>query len=151
MISALAAAGLPAQRLEVEITESVLMHNTEKHTATLHRLRELGVQISMDDFGTGYSSLSYLRRFPFDKIKIDRCFISAATGHFLGHRARRRRARRQPQHDDHGRRRRDERATGKGPRARLLEMQGYLFSRPLPLAQLMPLFFSPTVRDEAAG
>jgi EAL domain-containing protein (putative c-di-GMP-specific phosphodiesterase class I) len=57
------------------------MQNSEATLATLHRLRELGVKISMDDFGTGYSSLSYLRSFPFDKIKIDRCFISGlATG-----------------------------------------------------------------------
>jgi diguanylate cyclase (GGDEF)-like protein len=76
VVSALAAARLPAQRLEIEITESVLMHNTETTLATLHRLKQLGVKISMDDFGTGYSSLSYLRAFPFDKIKIDRCFIS---------------------------------------------------------------------------
>ena len=76
VVSALAASGLPANRLELEITESVLMQNTENTLAALHRLRELGVRISMDDFGTGYSSLSYLRSFPFDKIKIDRCFIS---------------------------------------------------------------------------
>jgi len=80
VVSALAAAGLPARRLEVEITESVLLYNTETNTATLHRLRELGVHISMDDFGTGYSSLSYLRKFPFDKIKIDRSFISGLPG-----------------------------------------------------------------------
>jgi diguanylate cyclase (GGDEF)-like protein len=73
---ALASAGLPPNRLEIEITESVLMQSSETTLATLHRLRELGVRISMDDFGTGYSSLSYLRSFPFDKIKIDRCFIN---------------------------------------------------------------------------
>ena len=76
IVGALASSGLPAHRLEIEITESVLLQNTELTLATLHRLRELGVKISMDDFGTGYSSLSYLRSFPFDKIKIDRCFIS---------------------------------------------------------------------------
>ena len=76
VVGALASSGLPACRLEIEITESVLLQNTELTLATLHQLRELGVKISMDDFGTGYSSLSYLRSFPFDKIKIDRCFIS---------------------------------------------------------------------------
>jgi diguanylate cyclase (GGDEF)-like protein/PAS domain S-box-containing protein len=76
VVGALASSGLPAHRLEIEITESVLLQNTEMTLATLHQLRELGVKISMDDFGTGYSSLSYLRSFPFDKIKIDRCFIS---------------------------------------------------------------------------
>jgi diguanylate cyclase (GGDEF)-like protein len=76
VVSALASSGLPAHRLEIEITESVLLQNTDMTLATLHKLRELGVKISMDDFGTGYSSLSNLRSFPFDKIKIDRCFIS---------------------------------------------------------------------------
>jgi EAL domain-containing protein (putative c-di-GMP-specific phosphodiesterase class I) len=71
----LAAAGLPAWRLELEITEGVLLHDNETTLTTLHKLRALGICISMDDFGTGYSSLSYLRSFPFDKIKIDQSFI----------------------------------------------------------------------------
>jgi diguanylate cyclase (GGDEF)-like protein/PAS domain S-box-containing protein len=142
VINALAAGGLPANRLEIEVTETVLMQNTEMTMATLHRLRELGVRISMDDFGTGYSSLSYLRKFPFDKIKIDSSFISglpndndsiaivravaglAASLHMT--------------------------ATAEGvenhaqlTRIRELgcvEMQGHLFSPPRPLAQLMNLF-----------
>jgi diguanylate cyclase (GGDEF)-like protein/PAS domain S-box-containing protein len=76
VVSALAEAGMSATRLQLEITESVLMQNTFSTLATLHQLRALGVQIAMDDFGTGYSSLSYLRSFPFDKIKIDRSFIN---------------------------------------------------------------------------
>jgi diguanylate cyclase (GGDEF)-like protein len=75
VISALAASGLRPNRLELEITESVLMYNNDVTLAMLHQLRNLGVRISMDDFGTGYSSLSYLRSFPFDKIKIDRSFV----------------------------------------------------------------------------
>jgi len=72
---ALSASGLAASRLELEITEMVLMQDTDRVLAALHQLRELGCRISMDDFGTGYSSLVYLRSFPFDKIKIDRSFI----------------------------------------------------------------------------
>jgi diguanylate cyclase (GGDEF)-like protein len=76
VVSALEDSGLSARRLELEITESVLLQDSEATLATLHKLRSLGVRISMDDFGTGYSSLSYLRSFPFDKIKIDRSFVS---------------------------------------------------------------------------
>jgi diguanylate cyclase (GGDEF)-like protein len=67
---------LPPERLELEITESVLLQRSDNNIGTLHELRDLGVSIALDDFGTGFSSLSYLRMFPFDKIKIDRSFVS---------------------------------------------------------------------------
>ncbi len=72
---ALASSGMSADKLQLEITETVLLQNTFATLTTLHELRRMGVQIALDDFGTGYSSLSYLRSFPFDKIKIDRSFI----------------------------------------------------------------------------
>ena len=75
VMDALKQSGLPAKRLELEITETLLLEKSGQVLATLHALRALGVRVSMDDFGTGYSSLSYLRSFPFDKIKIDQSFV----------------------------------------------------------------------------
>jgi EAL domain-containing protein (putative c-di-GMP-specific phosphodiesterase class I) len=72
---ALAASGLPAWRLEVEITDSVLLSDSETVLATLNKLRAMGICVAMDDFGTGHASVSFLRNFRFDKIKIDRSFI----------------------------------------------------------------------------
>ncbi len=87
IVQALAAAGLPAHRLELEITESIFIGNVERTLGMLHGLRGLGVRIALDDFGTGYSSLSYLRSFPFDKLKIDQSFVrdlgSDASAHAI--------------------------------------------------------------------
>jgi predicted signal transduction protein with EAL and GGDEF domain len=79
VLQALASSGLAPSRLELEITESVLLQDKAGALDILHQLRELGVRISMDDFGTGYSCLSYLRSFPFDKVKIDRSFVRALS------------------------------------------------------------------------
>ena len=141
VVSALAHSGLPAQRLELEITEAVLLQNNEATLATLHRLRELGVRVAMDDFGTGYSSLSYLRSFPFDKIKIDRSFIrdladkdesGAIVQAVISLASRLNMA---------------TTAEGVETEAQLqiierlgcTEMQGYLYSRPVPAAKLVGL------------
>lgn len=77
---ALDESGLPANRLEIEITESVLVQDTESTRTSLMLLRDMGVRISLDDFGTGYSSLSYLHSFPLHKVKIDRSFLQGITG-----------------------------------------------------------------------
>jgi diguanylate cyclase (GGDEF)-like protein len=150
IISALGESGLPARRLELEITETVLLQNSEATLATLHRLRDLGVRIAMDDFGTGYSSLSYLRSFPFDKIKIDRSFI-----HDIGDK------------DESGaivqavtslasRLNIETTAEGVETQAQLqmvqllgcTEMQGYLYSRPVPAKDLARFLRPP---PKAAG
>jgi diguanylate cyclase (GGDEF)-like protein len=78
VISALAESGLDPRRLELEVTESVLIGDHKSALEVLRSVRELGVRVSMDDFGTGYSSLSYLRSFPFDKIKIDQSFVRSS-------------------------------------------------------------------------
>jgi EAL domain-containing protein (putative c-di-GMP-specific phosphodiesterase class I) len=73
--AALQESGIDPSRIELEITESVLLHDNDVNVATLDELNDLGVTIALDDFGTGYSSLSYLQRFSFDRIKIDHSFI----------------------------------------------------------------------------
>ncbi|GGC31407.1 hypothetical protein GCM10011371_18550 [Novosphingobium marinum] len=85
IMQALAHGELSPKRLELEITESIFIANVEKTLSTLHSLRALGVRIALDDFGTGYSSLSYLRSFPFDKVKIDRSFVQAISKEVNAH------------------------------------------------------------------
>jgi len=80
VVAALAQSGLSSGRLEIEITEAVLIGDDQTALMILHELKAIGVRVALDDFGTGYSSLSYLRRFPFDKIKIDRSFINDLIG-----------------------------------------------------------------------
>jgi diguanylate cyclase (GGDEF)-like protein len=141
VVSALAASGLSPERLELEITEGMLLQDNEATLSTLFQLRALGVRIAMDDFGTGYSSLSYLQSFPFDKIKIDRSFVKdiadgvgslnivravAAMANGLGMTTTAEGVETREQLDT-------VRAEG------CTEMQGYLFSRPLPLPDLEAL------------
>jgi EAL domain-containing protein (putative c-di-GMP-specific phosphodiesterase class I) len=149
---ALAAARLSPHRLELEITEAVLLQDDEAIVSMLHQLRALGVRISMDDFGTGYSSLSYLRSFPFDKIKIDRSFIKdvernrdsaaiiraiASLGASLGIETTAEGIETEEQLD-------------LVRRAGCTEMQGYLASRPVPPCELAGLIARYT-REEVAA
>jgi diguanylate cyclase (GGDEF)-like protein len=144
IVGALAASGLPATRLEIEITETVLLQNRETTLAVLHQLRALGIRIAMDDFGTGYSSLTYLQCFPFDKIKIDRSFVKdiaentgslnivravAAMANGMGMTATAEGVETAEQLET---------ITSEG----CTEMQGFLFSKPLPAAEIERLFLS---------
>jgi diguanylate cyclase (GGDEF)-like protein len=144
VVGALASGGIEPNRLELEITESVLIENTAANLATLKSLHDLGVRFAMDDFGTGYSSLNYLLSFPFHKIKIDKCFIAALSD----------------KHESHAivraitdlARSLKLRVTAEGveteqqlQQVRLLgctEMQGYLLSPPQPAAEILQ-FFTP--------
>jgi diguanylate cyclase (GGDEF)-like protein len=144
IIGALATSGLQPTRLEIEITETVLLQNKEATLAVLHQLRALGVRIALDDFGTGYSSLTYLQSFPFDKIKIDRSFVKditentgslnivravAALASGMGMTATAEGVETREQLDT---------ITSEG----CTEMQGFLFSRPLPAREIERLFLS---------
>jgi diguanylate cyclase (GGDEF)-like protein len=142
IVGALAASGLNPTRLEIEITETVLLQNKEATLAVLHQLRALGVRIALDDFGTGYSSLTYLQSFPFDKIKIDRSFVKditentgslnivravAALASGMGMTATAEGVETREQLDS---------ITSEG----CTEMQGFLFSKPLPAREIERLF-----------
>ncbi|MGJ4950443.1 bifunctional diguanylate cyclase/phosphodiesterase [Bradyrhizobium sp. HKCCYLS20291] len=148
---ALAASGLSPRRLELEITEAVLMRDDDA-LDTLYELRALGVRIALDDFGTGYSSLSYLQRIPFDKIKIDRCFVkditdsegSASIVQAVVNIA----AIRKMSTTAEGVETEAQRQVLK--RLGCSEMQGYLFSPPKPAADVRQLFASHRV-DGSAG
>ncbi|MDP1583124.1 MAG: EAL domain-containing protein [Bradyrhizobium sp.] len=144
IVGALAASGLHPTRLEIEITETVLLHNREATLAVLHQLRSLGIRIAMDDFGTGYSSLTYLQCFPFDKIKIDRSFVKniadnasslnivravAALANGMGMTTTAEGVETIEQRD---------RIASEG----CTEMQGFLFSRPLPAADIERLYLA---------
>jgi len=142
--AALAASRLPPQRLELEITEAVLIRDDDAALAALHQARALGVRIALDDFGTGYSSLSYLQRFPFDKIKIDRCFVNdlatrggASIVQAVVNIAAARNMTTLAEGVETSDQRESLRALG------CREMQGFLFSRPVPAADMLRLLQSP--------
>jgi EAL domain-containing protein (putative c-di-GMP-specific phosphodiesterase class I) len=153
IVAALAASCLAANRLELEITEAVLIRDDEAALAVLHQLRDIGVRIALDDFGTGYSSLSYLQRFPFDKIKIDRCFVddiaepdgSACIVQAIVNIAAERHMTTIAEGVETLQQRELLRALG------CAEMQGYLFSPPQPAAEINRLCFSHRARRDAVA
>ena len=150
VIGALAASGLPARRLELEITETAIIHDEEGTLVKISQLREMGVRISLDDFGTGYSSLSYLHRLPFDKIKIDQSFIknvadddnSLAIVQAITLVAKTRNVITVAEGVETEQQRELLRMLG------CSEMQGYLFSHPVPVQDLLQFF--PTRAQRAA-
>jgi predicted signal transduction protein with EAL and GGDEF domain len=150
VIGALAASGLPARRLELEITETAIIHDEDGTPVKLSQLRELGAKITLDDFGTGYSSLSYLHRIPFDKIKIDKSFIdniasndsSLAIVQAVITVAKTRNVTVVAEGVETEQQRELLRTLG------CAEMQGYLFSRPVPVQGLLQFF--PTRAQTAA-
>ena len=150
--SALAETGLPASRLELEVTEAVLIRDNEVALAILHQLRAIGARVALDDFGTGYSSLSYLQHFPFDKIKIDRCFVknivesngSAAIVQAVVNIAAARNMTTTAEGVETAPQRELLRALG------CTEMQGYLFSAAKPASEVVTLFAGWSERTEAA-
>jgi diguanylate cyclase (GGDEF)-like protein/PAS domain S-box-containing protein len=151
IVAALSESGLPANRLELEITEAVLIRDDATALEILHQLRAIGVRIALDDFGTGYSSLSYLQRFPFDKIKIDRCFVddiaepSGSSGivRAVVNIAAERRMTTTAEGVETQQQQELLRALG------CTEMQGYLFSPPKPAAEIRKLFHSHRSRTAA--
>jgi diguanylate cyclase (GGDEF)-like protein len=153
IVAALAASGLPASRLELEITEAVLIRDDDAALAILHQLRGIGVRIALDDFGTGYSSLSYLQRFPFDKIKIDRSFVkdiaepggSSCIVRAVVNIAAERHMTTTAEGVETQQQRELLRALG------CTEMQEYLFSPAKPAADVKPLFYSPREKTVATA
>jgi diguanylate cyclase (GGDEF)-like protein len=153
VVGALAASGLAPERLELEITETALLDDSEATIAMLYRLRELGVRIAMDDFGTGYSSLAYLQSFPFDRIKIDRSFIrdiAESTGSINIVRAVAALARGLGMETTaEGVETAEQRETLKTEGC--TEMQGFLFSRARPADELERLFFQSDTQADGVG
>jgi diguanylate cyclase (GGDEF)-like protein len=153
ILAALSASGLPANRLELEITEAVLIRDDDAALEILHQLRAVGVRIALDDFGTGYSSLSYLQRFPFDKIKIDRCFVNDITEpsgsscivRAVVNIAAERHITTTAEGVETQQQQELLRALG------CTEMQGYLFSAPKPAAEIKQLLFAHRTRPAAVA